>query len=179
MIYIVTKIYYSMNPSNFQKVTDFNKQFGVTLHEEPVLDIFDKDPKLIEYRMKLIREEVGELEEAVKNKDYKETVDALSDILYVVYGMGCSIGCDLDAAFDIVHRSNMSKMCINEEEAKETVKWYESQKDKLGYDSPTYRKSFDGKYFVVYNKSTCKVLKSINYQEVDFSDLLKEKKVKE
>ena len=38
--------------------------------------------------MKLIREEVEELEDAVKNHDLTETIDALSDILYVVYGMG-------------------------------------------------------------------------------------------
>ena len=160
-----------MRPSNFEKVLEFNEQFGVTLHENPVLDIFDKDPKLVEYRMNLIREEKRELEEAVKTKDFKETVDALADILYVVYGMGASIGVDMDKAYDIVHESNMSKLCKNEDEAKATVDWYERNKETTGYDSPKYRKSFDGKYYVVYNESTKKILKSINYKEANFNSL--------
>ena len=45
--------------------------------------------------MDLIREEVQELEEAVKQKDYKETMDALGDIVYVCYGMATSMGIDL------------------------------------------------------------------------------------
>ena len=31
---------------------------------------------------------------------------------------------DLDKAFDIVHKSNMSKLCVSEKEAQETVNWY-------------------------------------------------------
>ena len=31
---------------------------------------------------------------------------------------------DLDKAFDIVHSSNMTKVCKDEETAKKTVKWY-------------------------------------------------------
>lgn len=70
--------------SNFQKVRDFNLQFGVKSFDEPQPKIFAEDPKLVELRMNLIREEMKELEDAVKSHDYTETVDALSDILYVV-----------------------------------------------------------------------------------------------
>lgn len=157
--------------TNFQKVVDFNNQFGVTVNETPVKNIFDLDPKLVEYRMSLIREEVKELECAVKEKDYIEAIDALADILYVVYGMGCSIGCNLDAAFDLVHQNNMSKLCSSEEEAKATVEYYNANKDKLGYDSPDYRIAPDGTHWVVYNKSTKKVLKSIKWVPVDLSVL--------
>lgn len=161
----------SNNLSNFQKVVEFNKQFGITLHEKPQKQIFDDDPKLVQYRMSLIREEVRELEDAVKNKDFTEVVDSVSDILYVVYGLAASVGFDADKAFDIVHESNMSKMCKTEEEAKETVKWYEEHKD-LGYDSPAYRKSYDGNYWVVYNQSTKKILKSVKYTPANFEQLL-------
>ena len=160
--------------SNFNKVIEFSKQFGVTFNDKPVKDIFDKDPKLVEYRMSLIREEKKELEEAVENKDYIATIDALEDLLYVIYGALGSFGTDADKAFDIVHKSNMSKLCKNEEEAQQTVKWYEDNKDKLNYDSPCYRKSSDEKYYVVYNKSTGKILKSINYKVVDFSPLIEQ-----
>ena len=36
--------------------------------------------------------------------------DALTDLLYVVYGAGHSYGIDLDRCFREVHRSNMSKL---------------------------------------------------------------------
>lgn len=163
--------------SNFEKVKDFNQQFGVTCFDEPQRDIFTSDPKLVELRMNLIREEMRELEDAVKTHDYTETVDALSDILYVVYGMGVSIGIDLDAAFDIVHSSNMSKLCKTEAEAQETVAWYRMQYEdgKLPYDSPAYRKSTSGDLWVIFNQSTGKILKSINYRVVDFQNLIGEK----
>jgi len=39
-----------------------------------------------------------------------EIADALTDILYVVYGAGHSFGIDLDECFDEVHSSNMTKL---------------------------------------------------------------------
>jgi predicted HAD superfamily Cof-like phosphohydrolase len=163
-----------MSKTNYQKVVQFNRVFGVPVSEQPRHNIFDEDPKLVELRMNLIREEVGELEDAVKDKDMKETFDALSDILYVVYGMGASLGLDLDRGMDLVHESNMSKSCTSEKEAESTVQWY-LEKFATGeqpYDSPAYRKSDDGNYWVVYNSSTGKILKSINYSPVDFTDIL-------
>jgi len=162
--------------TNFEKVIDFNKQFGVTTHDEPVLDIFDQDPALIKYRFSLIDEEVKELADAIKNKDYVETVDALGDILYVVYGFGCSIGINLDQAFDLIHQNNMSKLCKTEDEAKASVQYYLDHKEKLGYDTPSYRQAPDGKHWVVYNKSTKKVLKSVMWKPVDLKPLINLKK---
>ena len=78
--------------SLFQQVSDFNAQFGVKQLEKPSLE----DVAFINSRMALIREEMQELEEAVKNKDLVETVDALTDILYVVLGMGYSLNIDLE-----------------------------------------------------------------------------------
>jgi NTP pyrophosphatase (non-canonical NTP hydrolase) len=154
--------------TDFQCVTEFNSTFGVPIFSEPQHDIFEKNPSLVELRLSLIREEVKELEVAVKNHDLVETLDALADIIYVVQGMASSFGLDLDKAFDIVHRSNMSKVCETEDEAKETVEYYKKNMDTLGYDSPDYRSSANGKYYVVYNKSTGKVLKSINYTPAKF-----------
>ena len=54
----------------------------------------------------------------------------------------------------------MSKLCKTESEAQNTVQWYLENEKR--YDSPNYRKSDSGDYFVVYNKNTDKVLKSIN-----------------
>ena len=160
--------------SNFNKVVEFNKSFGVTTHDTPQKQIFTQDEKLVKLRKDLILEEVSELVDAMKNHDMVETTDALADILYVVYGAASSFGIDIDKAFDIVHKSNMSKLCTTEEEAKQTVEWYQ-QKYKSGeqpYDTPTYRKSDDGKYWVVFNESSGKILKSINYTPAEFSSVL-------
>lgn len=161
--------------TNFEAVVDFNEKFGVTTHKKPQPNIFDTDPKLVKLRMDLIREEVKELEHAVQDKDIVETVDALADILYVVYGMGVSIGVDLDKAFELVHDSNMSKLCKTEDEAIATVEWYKQEltAGNQPYDSPAYRKSDDGQYWVVYNGSSGKILKSINYHPVDLRGVCK------
>lgn len=154
--------------TNFRKVQNFNKCFGVERYETPQLNVCVENPKLVKFRMGLIHEEVMELEDAIKNNDFEEVVDALSDILYVVYGMGDCIGVDLDKTFQIVHSSNMTKLCKTEEEAKETVNWYKQNKLDV-YPEPDYKKG-NGDYYVVYNKSTGKVLKSINYLEADLSE---------
>ncbi|MDC1315953.1 nucleoside triphosphate pyrophosphohydrolase family protein, partial [Alphaproteobacteria bacterium] len=44
------------------------------------------------------------------NKDLLEVADALTDILYVTYGAGHAFGIDLDACFQEVQNSNMSKL---------------------------------------------------------------------
>ena len=53
---------------------------------------------------------MDEFEEALKDRDFKEVADALTDILYVTYGAGHAFGIDLDKCFDEVQRSNMSKL---------------------------------------------------------------------
>lgn len=63
-----------------------------------------------ELRIKLIQEEVQELIEADGNNDLVEVADALTDILYVVYGMAHAYGIPIDKCFQEVHRSNMSKL---------------------------------------------------------------------
>ena len=50
------------------------------------------------------------LEEAIENRDLVAVADALTDLLYVVYGAGHTFGLDLDDCFDEVHASNMSKL---------------------------------------------------------------------
>tara|TARA_B100000780_G_scaffold193265_1_gene136225 strand:+ start:81 stop:428 length:348 start_codon:yes stop_codon:yes gene_type:complete len=66
--------------------------------------------KITQLRYELIKEELEELNEAIKSKDMKEIADALSDILYVTYGAGHAFGIDLDKCFDEVQKSNMSKL---------------------------------------------------------------------
>ena len=92
--------------SNFSKVGIFMKTFGQEVKDKPSFST-DKINKL---RIDLIKEELEELTEAMKNKDLLEVADALTDILYVTYGAGHAFGIDLDKCFEEVQNSNMSKL---------------------------------------------------------------------
>ena len=95
--------------TNFDKVRIFMKTFGQDVKNKPSFST-DKINKL---RINLIKEELDELTEAMKNKDLLEVADALTDILYVTYGAGHAFGIDLDKCFEEVQNSNMSKLDEN------------------------------------------------------------------
>ena len=160
-----------MQGTNFEKVLAFNKAFGVTTYTKPQFDILERDPALIRYRLSLVKEEFEELVDAVENKDFVETIDGLADLLFVTYGFFSSIGIDADKAYDIVSESNMSKLCKTEEEAKKTVEFYLKENPQR-YDSPSYRRSDDNINWVVYNKSTMKILKSYKYTPANFTNIM-------
>ena len=95
--------------TNFQKVGLFMKTFGQEIKTKPSLS----SEKINNLRINLISEELEELKDAIKNNDLKETIDALTDILYVTYGAGHAFGIDLDKCFEEVQNSNMSKLDEN------------------------------------------------------------------
>jgi predicted HAD superfamily Cof-like phosphohydrolase len=92
--------------SNFEDVKKFMETFGQMVKTKPQFP----DEKTMQLRFNLIKEELNELEEAMKVKDLKEIADALTDILYVTYGAGYAYGIDLDKCFKEVQRANMSKL---------------------------------------------------------------------
>ncbi len=95
--------------TNFDKVGTFMKTFGQEVKTKPSFS----SKKINKLRLDLIREELDELTEAMKNKDLLEVADALTDILYVTYGAGHAFGINLDKCFDEVQNSNMSKLDDN------------------------------------------------------------------
>ena len=92
--------------SNFKDVKIFMEKFGQMVRTKPQFP----DDKTMKLRLDLIKEELSELEEAMKAKNLKEIADALTDILYVTYGAGYAYGLDLDQCFKEVQRANMSKL---------------------------------------------------------------------
>jgi predicted HAD superfamily Cof-like phosphohydrolase len=157
--------------TNFQKICEFQEAFemnsfpnGIT--QEEIL----KNPDLIDLRIAFIDEESEEFKQAINDKDITEMRDAIGDILYVVYGAAHTFGFDADADFATIHDSNMSKLCKTEEEAQQTVAKYEQDfKDgKTTYDTPYYYLNEKTGLWIVKNRSTGKVLKSINYTPVKF-----------
>ena len=92
--------------TNFELVGDFMEAFGQDVQFEPTWPDFNTR----ELRIELIQEELEELSDAVADRDMVQIADALTDLLYVVYGAGHSFGIDLDECFQEVHSSNMSKL---------------------------------------------------------------------
>mgnify|MGYP006206297515 CR=1 FL=1 len=92
--------------SNFQSVKKFMQTFGQEVKNKAELP----NEKIIQLRCDLIKEELDELNQAIKDRDVKEIADALTDILYVTYGAGHAFGIDLDRCFEEVQQSNMSKL---------------------------------------------------------------------
>ena len=84
--------------SNFKDVEKFMKTFGQEVKDRPG---FPSD-KIVKLRYDLIKEELDELQSAIKEKNLEEIADALTDILYVTYGAGHAVGIDLDKCFSEV-----------------------------------------------------------------------------
>ena len=81
--------------SNFELVGDFMEAFGQKVELEPTWPDFN----IRELRLELIQEELDELAQAVDDRDMVQIADALTDLLYVVYGAGHAFGIDLDECF--------------------------------------------------------------------------------
>ena len=92
--------------SNFQSVKLFMQIFGQEVKSKSEFP----SERITKLRYNLIKEELDEFGEAVKNKDLKEVADSLTDILYVTYGAGHAFGINLDECFEEVQKSNMSKL---------------------------------------------------------------------
>ena len=92
--------------SNFEDVKKFMETFGQMVRTKPQFP----DEKTMRLRYDLIKEELNELELAMRSKNLKEIADALADILYVTYGAGYAYGINLDKCFKEVQRANMSKL---------------------------------------------------------------------
>ena len=92
--------------TNFEKVGFFMKTFGQEVKTSAGLST----DKINSLRISLINEELEELKKAISENNIVEVADALTDILYVVYGAGHSFGIDLDKCFTEVQDSNMSKL---------------------------------------------------------------------
>jgi len=123
-------------------------------------------------RVSLIEEELRELREAIDRKDLVEVADALCDIQYVLSGAVLEFGlkdkfCEL---FEEVQRSNMSKACQTEEEAKATQAHY------LAKGVKSYYRETDG-LFLVYREGDDKTLKSVRYSPADLKGILADGRV--
>lgn len=92
----------STQMTNFECVGYFHRVFGHPKHDILQSNVLVENPKLVQLRINLIREEIGELWKAIEDNDMVEVIDGLGDILYVVYGAGHAFGINLDRFFECV-----------------------------------------------------------------------------
>ncbi len=146
------------------QVAEFHKTFRHPILDTPQIPSEDR----CKLRVSLIAEELKELQEAINDKDVVEIADALCDIQYVLSGaiLEFGMGDKFKELFEEVQRSNMSKACDTEEEAKQTVNHYKTEKD-----TDAYYEQRDGKW-LVYRVGDNKTLKSINYSPADLKSIL-------
>lgn len=134
-------------------------------------DIFDNDyiafelktclndlkDSLSEINSKYIKESTNDC-----NGTYDSFVILLDEIIVYCYSIASLFRINIDECFNEVHRSNMTKVCIDEETAKQSVEWYKNNDSR--YKDPSYRKSTNSKYWVVFDNGSSKILKSVKFE---------------
>ena len=142
------------------EVETFNATMGKPNNYEPIIP--EKKEWMFVYDF--ILEELEEYKHACETGDIVEILDALCDIAYVSIGNGAMLHGLKDKLWDAyqeVQASNMSKACISEEEAQQTV---ERRSQEQG--EPCHYEKV-GEYYIVYRTRDRKVMKNINYFRPD------------
>ncbi len=98
--------------------------------------------------------------------------DALDQIEAYVALYAIRRGFNLAAAFDLIHENNMSKLCRDEDEARETVAYYAKQHAEglaaQTYAKPTARQAPDGSW-MVFDEDRKKILKAVSWRPPTFN----------
>jgi predicted HAD superfamily Cof-like phosphohydrolase len=151
-------------PDALNLVAEFHNTFKHPILNQPTIPAEDR----CKLRVALIAEELKELEVAILEKDIVEVADALCDIQYVLSGaiLEFGLGEKFKELFEEVQRSNMSKACTSEEEAKKTVEHY-LKKD----GTECYYRQEGGKW-LVYRKSDNKTIKSVGYSPASLEKIM-------
>ena len=153
------------------EVEIFNTTFGKPNNYAPTIP----EKKETDFVYDFCIEEITEYQEACKNGDIVEILDAICDIAYVTLGNATMLHGLKDKiwpAYKEVQASNMSKSCKTEEEATQTV----TQRAKEQGEECHFEKV--GDYYVVYRTRDRKVMKSINYFRPDLKQFFTEEELK-
>ncbi len=150
---------------SLNQVAEFHRTFNAPILDKPQIP----SKQRCDLRVSLLQEELNELQQAIIDDDIVEIADALCDLQYVLSGavLEFGLGEKFVSLFNEVQRSNMSKACDNEEQAKETVAYYQGK----GQES-FYEKS--GEKYNVHRKEDHKVLKNKYYSPADLKTIIEQ-----
>ena len=153
-------------PDSLNAVAQFHRTFHAPVLDSPQIP----SEKRCELRVALLAEELGELRQAITDKNIVEIADALCDLQYVLAGavLEFGLGDKFNDLFNEVQRSNMSKACLTVEEAEATVAQYTAN----GF--PCHFVESDGK-FLVYRDADHKTLKSVGYSPANLEVIVSKK----
>lgn len=94
------------------KVLEFHNKFGLPVGDQ---DLLTPDLDAIVFRLKFLKEETAELEEALSEEDRVKAFDALLDLVYVAHGTALFMGISPEqwhAGMLAVHACNMAKVRV-------------------------------------------------------------------
>ncbi len=95
---------------DFNQVGAFHRKFGLDYVGPNSIDTPRLiDEELIKFRLKFLREEVDELEQAYDDNDLIAVADALVDLVYVALGTAHFHMLPWNELFNEVHETNMKK----------------------------------------------------------------------
>jgi predicted HAD superfamily Cof-like phosphohydrolase len=179
--------------NTISKVEEFMKLFNQPVNNNPYDHV---DKKLLTLRFRLMLEELIEFGHAAGiqlnmfeefKKEYAKIeafcqkhdntpidsiamLDAMVDLRYVADGTILSTGLQhmFDDAFNVVHNSNLSKICNSVEERDRTIQYYKEQNVAIYFKQIEHN---DKTKFIIYRESDHKVLKNIDYKQADFTHL--------
>tara|TARA_B100001248_G_scaffold68117_1_gene47963 strand:- start:273 stop:698 length:426 start_codon:yes stop_codon:yes gene_type:complete len=101
-----------MSTNWFKDMQDMHKKYGVNkwMQAEQQSDVdWRKINKFMEFRIKMMQEELDETKKAYEDKNEEEIVDGIIDLCVFAIGTLEVFGVDANKAWDEVYRANMSK----------------------------------------------------------------------
>ena len=99
-----------MSTNWFKDMQDMHKKYGVDkwMDEEKKSD-WSRLNKYMDFRIKMMQEELDETRAAFKNQNEEEVVDGIIDLCVFAIGTLEVFGVDANKAWDQVYKANMSK----------------------------------------------------------------------
>jgi len=89
-----------------EEIVDFREHTGLPVNRHPKRLPHSR----AQLQLRLINEEVTELDEAIENASLQDIADALGDLIVVTVGAMCEYGLPIERVMNEIYVSNMSKL---------------------------------------------------------------------
>jgi len=105
-----------MSTNWFKDMQEMHKKYGVDkwMNEEKKSD-WSRLNKYMDFRIKMMQEELDETRAAFENENKEEVVDGIIDLCVFAIGTLEVFGVDANKAWDQVYKANMSKDLVKPE----------------------------------------------------------------
>ena len=152
--------------SNEKKVRKWAKVFGLRINKTPVV------PEDLNLAVSLVKEEVQELLNAVENKDLTGIADGVCDSIWVIIRLAQECGLPVDELFEEVYRSNMTKVIEKNKIDTEQIIEHSIKNLIESGKANNVKVSKKGKYLILRNAETNKILKPVTFSEPDLTKII-------